>query len=86
MWFYVILSIVLIVGMSLFGIELEKNNFNDGICPKCNHMLELKETDQYGCREYVCPMCSYHTNISYKCVDKKFLQEKSKQYMDNEDK
>ncbi len=28
MWFYVILSIVLIVGMSLFGIELEKNNLS----------------------------------------------------------
>ena len=70
---YIIITILvtLFVAGVLLGIMLEKNNFNNGVCPHCNKKLKNFDTDSQGGRGYKCE-CGYHTWVSYKCVDKNF--------------
>ena len=70
---YIIITILvtLFVAGVLLGIMLEKNNFNNGVCPYCNKKLKNFDTDSQGGRGYKCE-CGYHTWVSYKCVDKNF--------------
>ena len=66
----IILIINFIVGI-LIGIILEKNNFNNGVCPHCNRKLINFDMDSQCGRGYKCD-CGYQTWVSYKCVDKNF--------------
>lgn len=67
----IIITIVCICGI-LYGIKVERKEFNNGICPKCGKRLKHFDTDSQGGRGYCCYDCHYFTWVSYDCVDKKF--------------
>lgn len=73
-YFIVFILIALFIVGTTIGITLEKKGFNNGICPHCNNKMRNFDTDSQGGRGYCCE-CGYHTWVSYKCVDKKFLIE-----------
>lgn len=64
--------ILLIVTIPLYGIYLEKRDFNNGICPHCKSKLRYFNSDSQGGRGYICNNCNYTTWVSYKVVDKNY--------------
>lgn len=64
--------IVLSAPFLFLAIHLEKKSFNDGKCIKCGSRLRHFDTDSQGGRGYKCGKCSYHTWVSYNCVDKNY--------------
>lgn len=72
-----LLPILIFVLLMRIGITLEKQDFNNGICPRCGDELESFSADSQGGRGYICRCCNYTTWVSYKCVDKNY---KNKSY------
>ena len=68
-----ILTVLIICGI-LYGIHIEKIEFNNGICPKCGKKLKWFDTDSQGGRGYCCNDCRYFTWVSYNCVDKGYKE------------
>lgn len=71
----IIFSIILLIAVCcgiLYGIHCEKQNFNNGFCPKCGKPLEHFDTDSQGGRGYWCSDCRYFVWVSYDIVDKKY--------------
>lgn len=60
---------------SLIGIHLEKKDFNNGQCPICGRHLRHFDTDSLGRRGYICDKCFYSTWVSYKSVDRCYLDQ-----------
>ena len=65
-------TILIICGIILYGIHIEKKDFNSGICPKCGKKLKWFDTDSQGGRGYCCHDCRYFIWVSYNCVDKDY--------------
>lgn len=70
------ISLILLgILLSRIGIHIEKNSFNNGKCIICGRKLRLFDTTYMGDRGYICDHCGWNTWVSYRCVDKKFLEE-----------
>ena len=67
-----LISVVIIIFIGF--LLLEKKEFNNGICEKCNTALRLYRTDSDKCRHYTCDSCGYSCMISFDSVDKEFRQ------------
>lgn len=65
---------VLVICGILYGIHIEKREFNNGICPKCGKKLNWFDSDSQGGRGYCCHDCRYFTWVSYDCVDKDYKE------------
>lgn len=56
----------------IYGIYVEKHDFNNGYCPRCGEKLKHFDTDSQGGRGYWCSDCRYFVWVSYDIVDKKY--------------
>lgn len=74
MAFILILVIVIgsVMGIGYFVSEIfgEKEEYNNGICPKCGNKLNFFSMDSHGGRGYRCPDCQYYAWITHRWVDK----------------
>lgn len=74
-------ALIIILLFFAIGIPLayrsEKKSFNNGICPKCGRKLKHIDTDSQGGRLWKCNGigCNYGTWISYKKVDRRFMED-----------
>lgn len=70
----IVTSVIVVLMMIISTITViycEKENFNNGICPKCGKKLRLFNIDSKGCRIYDCLHCDYTTHCTYN-VDKNY--------------
>ena len=65
--FFMLIGLLVIIRR--FLIEIEKESFNKGKCPKCGK--ELKLFDCSNGRNYVCE-CGYTALVLHKSVDKNY--------------
>lgn len=63
----IIIGIVFIVS----GMMMEKKDYNNGRCPKCDKPLRYFDTDSQGGRGYICDKCGYTTWVSYGRIDRR---------------
>ena len=63
--------VVLFVLLTFVGIAIEKIDYNNGICKKCDSELHRIPMDYDGERIYCCDKCGNTVYLSYKCVDRK---------------
>ena len=70
-----LLLIIIFVLLVLYAIMAEKKAFNNCKCPKCGKKLRLFDCDSQGGRGWCCDECTYHTWVSYKIVDNKYIKE-----------
>ena len=71
--------ILILIGVYLIifigFLLLEKEEFNNGICEKCNTPLRLYNTDSDKHRHYICDSCGYSCMITFNSIDKDFRKD-----------
>lgn len=74
------IKLLIIVGVTAFafgiaaliGIWLERKEFNNGVCLRCQERLKFFDYDSQGGRGYKCESCGYKVWISYNTVDRRY--------------
>lgn len=77
-----VLVCLMIIGIPIIGICLERKDFNNGICPLCGTNLRYFDSDSQGGRGYCCDNCSYRTWVSWNTVDKIYWKNKEAKHND----
>lgn len=67
-----IVFIILLISVPIWGINEERKDFNNGVCPKCGKQLRCFDMDSQGGRGYSCDKCDYTTWVSYNRVDRNY--------------
>ena len=64
-------AMLLSAGISaLIGIWLERKEFNNGLCLRCQERLKFFDYDSHGGRGYECMSCGCKVWVSYNTVDR----------------
>lgn len=64
-----LIPIALFIGSGIIARNIEKKDYNKGVCPRCGERLGCFDMASDGSRGYTCDHCSYTTWCSYD-VDK----------------
>lgn len=62
----------MLISGHIWGINEERKDFNNGVCPKCGKQLRCFDMDSQGGRGYTCDKCDYTTWVSYNRVDRNY--------------
>ncbi len=68
-----ILMFLTLVGAGLAARHVEKKAFNGGFCPSCGRKWRRYDMDSQGGRGYTCDSCNKGVWVSYRSVDKDFV-------------
>lgn len=67
-----IVFLILLISVTIWCINRERKDFNNGVCPKCGKQLRCFDMDSQGGRGYTCDKCDYTTWVSYNTVDRNY--------------
>ena len=59
----IIIIITILIPGTIWAINDEKREFNNGICPRCNNKLKLFDYTSHGDRLYICEKCRWVTFV-----------------------